>query len=147
VWGWGDFFGLKRERKNMAEIQSSSTGLAGEYFVAAELLRRGFSVGITMGNAKSIDILAEKDGKQFIIQVKAIFKKKNVGWPIMKNKVNLGHFYIFVNLNGDNMTVPDFYICKGEEAYEKIKDYSTRGILTLIALNSDDFKSKWEKIQ
>jgi predicted RecB family endonuclease len=32
-----------------------------------------------MGNAKAIDILAEKDGHQFIIQVKAIFKKKNVG--------------------------------------------------------------------
>ena len=64
----------------MAEIQSSSTGLSGEYFVAAELLRRGYSVGITMGNAKAIDILAEKDGKLFIIQVKAIFKKKNVGW-------------------------------------------------------------------
>lgn len=58
----------------MPEIQSSSTGLSGEYFVAAELLRRGYSVGITMGNAKAIDFLAEKDGKQFIIQVKAIFK-------------------------------------------------------------------------
>ena len=46
----------------MAEIQSSSTGLSGEYFVAAELLRRGYSVGITMGNAKAIDILAEKGG-------------------------------------------------------------------------------------
>lgn len=45
----------------MAEIQSSSTGLSGEYFVAAELLRRGYTVGITMGNAKAIDILAEKD--------------------------------------------------------------------------------------
>lgn len=48
----------------MAEIQSISTSLSGEYFVAAELLRRGFTVGITMGNAKGIDILAEKDGKQ-----------------------------------------------------------------------------------
>jgi len=42
----------------MAEIQSSSTVLSGEYFVGAELLRRGFSVCITMGNAKAIDILA-----------------------------------------------------------------------------------------
>ncbi len=85
----------------MAEIQSSSTGLSGEYFVAAEMLRRGFSVGITMGNAKAIDILAEKNGKQFIIQVKAIYKKKNVGWPMMKDKVNTKIFFVFVNLNGD----------------------------------------------
>ena len=52
----------------MAEISRNSTGLSGEYFVAAELLRRGFSVGITMGNAKAIDILAEKDDQQFVSQ-------------------------------------------------------------------------------
>ena len=105
----------------MAEIQSSSTGLAGEYFVAAELLRRGYSVGITMGNAKAIDILAEKDGKQFIIQVKAIFKKKNAGWPMMTDKVNESIFYVFVNLNGDKMTEPDYFIATGIEAKQKVK--------------------------
>jgi hypothetical protein len=41
----------------MAIIQRSNTGLPGEYFVAAELYRRGWTVGITMGNAKAIDIL------------------------------------------------------------------------------------------
>lgn len=44
----------------MAEIQKNSTRLSGEYFVAAELLRKVFNVGVTMGNAKAIDILAEK---------------------------------------------------------------------------------------
>jgi hypothetical protein len=76
----------------------NSTGLSGEYYVSAELLRRGFNVGITMGNAKSIDILAEKDNKQFIIHVKAIDKRKNIGWPLMKDKINLNHYYIFVIL-------------------------------------------------
>jgi hypothetical protein len=80
----------------MAEIQSSSTGLSGEYFVAAKLLRRGFTIGITMGNAKGIDILAEKNDKQFIIQVKAIYKQKNVGWPIIQNKVKPDCFYVLL---------------------------------------------------
>ena len=131
----------------MAEIQSSSTGLSGEYFVAAELLRRGYSVGITMGNAKAIDILAEKDGKQFIIQVKAIFKKKNVGWPMMKDKVNESIFYVFVNLNGDKMTEPDYFIATGIEAKQKVKQYTTRGIINLSTLNNIDFKNRWDKIQ
>lgn len=131
----------------MAEIQSSSTGLSGEYFVAAELLRRGFSVGITMGNAKAIDILAEKDNKQFIIQVKAIYKKKNVGWPLMNDKVVIGHFYVFVNLNGDKMTEPEYFICTGKEAKERVKQYETRGILNLYSVNNDDFKSNWGKIK
>lgn len=131
----------------MAEIQSSSTGLSGEYFVAAELLRRGYSVGITMGNAKAIDILAEKDRKQFIIQVKAIFKKKNVGWPMMADKVNENIFYVFVNLNGDKMTEPDFFIATGEEAKPKVKQYTTRGIIDLSTLNNDEFKNRWDKIR
>lgn len=131
----------------MAEIQSSSTGLSGEYFVAPELLRRGFSVGITMGNAKAIDILAEKDDKQFIIQVKAIYKKKNVGWPIMKDKVIANHFYVFVNLNGDKMTNPDYFICTGIEAIGKVKQYTTRGIIALSSLNNDSFISRWDKIK
>jgi len=105
----------------MAEIQSSSTGLSGEYFVAAELLRRGYSVGITMGNAKAIDMLSEKDGKQFIIQVKAIFKKRNVGWPIMSNTVNESIFYVFVNLNGEKMIGPDYFIATGIETKLKVK--------------------------
>lgn len=131
----------------MAEIQSSSTGLSGEYFVAAELLRRGFTVGITMGNAKAIDILAEKENKQFILQVKAIYKKKNVGWPMMKDKVHTDHFYVFVNLNGDKMTEPDYFICLGIEAKAKVKQYTTRGIVDLSSLNNDDFKNRWDKIK
>jgi hypothetical protein len=131
----------------MAEIQSSSTGLSGEYFLAAELLRRGYSVGITMGNAKAIDILAEKNNKQFIIQVKSIYKKKNVGWPMMKDKVHTNHFYVFVNLNGDKMEEPDYFICTGKEAKSRVKQYETRGILTLSSLMTDDYKSRWDKIK
>ena len=131
----------------MAEIQSSSTGLSGEYFVAAELLRRGFSVGITMGNAKAIDILAEKAGKQFIIQVKSIYKRKNSGWPMMKDKVNTKILYVFVNLNGDKMSGPDYFIATGKEAKSKVKQYTTRGIIDVGSLNSEDFKNRWDKIR
>lgn len=130
----------------MAEIQSSSTGLSGEYFVAAELLRRGYCVGITMGNAKAIDILAEKDGKQFIIQVKSIYKKKNVGWPMMVEKVKEGIFYVFVNLNGDKMIEPNYFIATGLESKLKVKQYATRGIIDLSSLNNSDFKDRWDKI-
>ena len=131
----------------MAEIQPSSTGLSGEYFVAAELLRRGYIVGITMGNAKAIDILAEKGGKQFIIQVKTIFKKKNVGWPMMADKVNENIFYVFVNLNGDKMTEPDYFIATGKETKTRVKQYATRGIVDLSSLNNEDFLNCWNKIQ
>jgi hypothetical protein len=131
----------------MAEIQSSSTGLSGEYFVAAELLRRGFTVGITMGNAKAIDILAEKNDKQFIIQVKAIYKQKNVGWPIMKDKVKPNCFYVFVNLNGDKMIEPEYFVCTGNETESLIKEYRTRSIMNRYSLNNENFNNRWDKIK
>jgi hypothetical protein len=87
----------------MAVISPNNTGLSGEYFVAAELYRRGWSVGMTIGNAKSVDLFAEKDNKLIQIQVKSIYKKQNVGWPIMQDKIKKECIYIFVNLNADKM--------------------------------------------
>lgn len=95
---------------------------------------------------KPLIFLAEKDGKQFIIQVKAIFKKKNVGWPMMADKVNESIFYVFVNLNGDKMTEPDYFVASGIEAKLKVKQYTTREIIDLSTLNNDDFKNRWDKI-
>jgi len=99
-----------------------------------------------MGNAKAIDILAEKDGKQFIIQVKAIYKKKNAGWPMIADKVNENILYVFVNLNGDKMTAPDYFIATGKEAKTKVKQYATRGIIDLSTLNNEEYKNRWDKI-
>lgn len=130
----------------MAEIPRNNTGLAGEYFVAAELYRRGWSVGMTIGNAKSVDLFAEKDELRIAIQVKAIYKKKNVGWPIMQDKVRNDCFYIFVNLNGDKMEQPDYFICTSREARAKVKQYQTRGIIDITSLNSEAYKNNWEKL-
>lgn len=59
----------------------NSSRLAGEYFAAAELYRRGYSVAMTLGNAKAIDLFAEHDGRTVNVQVKAIAHRKNVGCP------------------------------------------------------------------
>jgi hypothetical protein len=131
----------------MADIPSNNTGLSGEYFVAAELYRRGWSVGMTIGNAKAVDLFAEKEDKRIAVQVKSIYKKKNVGWPIMRDKIKTDCFYVFVNLNADKMVAPDYYICTSEEAILKVKQYETRGIIDLSSLNDAFFKDKWEKLE
>lgn len=131
----------------MPEIAPNNTGLSGEYFVAAELYRRGWSVGMTIGNAKAVDLFAEKEDTIIPVQVKSIYKKKNVGWPIMKDRIKKGCIYIFVNLNADLMGNPDYFICTSEEAFAKAKQYKTRGIIDLSTLNSTDFKNRWDKLQ
>ena len=56
---------------------------AGEYFVAGELARRGFTAAVPMSNTKDFDILAinRESYKQFAIQVKTTrYKKSMVSW-------------------------------------------------------------------
>ena len=130
----------------MSEIPRNSTGLSGEYFVAAELYRRGWSVGMTIGNAKAVDLFAEKENLRIAIQVKSIYKKKNVGFPIMRDRLRDDCYYIFVNLNEDKMAMTDYYICTPSEARVKVKQYTTRGIIDLTSLNSEEFKNNWEKL-
>lgn len=126
-------------------MERNNTHLAGEYFVAAELYRRGFSVGMTIGNAKAIDLFVNKDNKTLSIQVKAIRNKKSVGWPIMKDKVFDEILYVFVNLN--DQETPDYYIATGQEAREKVKQYTTRGIIDLTTLKNETFQNRWDKLE
>jgi len=131
----------------MAEIPKNNTGLSGEYFVAAELYRRGWSVGLTMGNAKSIDLFAEKGDSKIAVQVKSLYKRKHSGWPFSMSTIKNDCFYIFVILNGDKMSAPDYFICTSEEVKQIAKTYKTRGIVTVSSLNSDSFSNKWGKLK
>jgi len=130
----------------MAEIQRNSTGLSAEYFVAAELYRRGWSVGITIGNAKAIDLFAEKDDVTIPIQVKGIYSKKSSGWPMTRKQVTANCIYIFVNLNADKMGAPDYYICTSEEAFNAVDEYGKRGIVTVGTMRDSGTLGQWEKL-
>ena len=135
------------KEKNM---EKNNSHLAGEYFVAAELYRRGYSVGMTIGNAKAIDMFVEFDGRTVLIQVKAIKNKDSVGWPITKDQVKDNIVYVFVNLNikdNNDMFPPDYYILASNEAQLLITDYSTRGILTLSSVKKGEYKDEWQKIK
>lgn len=54
-------------------------GLAGEYRVLSELLKRGYNASLTMGNAKATDIIVFNDKRSFIrIEVKTSRSNKFV---------------------------------------------------------------------
>jgi hypothetical protein len=125
--------------------ESNSTHLAGEYFVAAELYKRGFSVAITMGNAKAIDLFAERNKRTANVQVKAIRIKKHVGWPMSVSKVEDWIVYVFVILNPEGVP-PSYFIGTGAEVRPLVKQYATRGILNCSSLSSEQFRDRWDKI-
>lgn len=86
------------------------TGLAGELFVAAELLKRGLQTSVTFGNAKAIDLLAYNPTTErtFTVQVKSV-RKRNA-FPISHERVEAHHIYIFVILNKPGIAVQYFVV-------------------------------------
>ncbi len=127
-------------------VDKNCSHLAGEYFVAAELYRRGYSVAVTLGNAKAIDLFAEKGTQTVNIQVKAIRNRKSVGWPMMRDRVLDNVIYVFVCLNEPG-TAPQYFICTPEGARKKVKQYSTRGIIDLTTLRGPEYEERWDKIE
>jgi hypothetical protein len=110
--------------KNIADMPKEKlgtvfSGIAGEYFVAAELSRRGYIASVTLRNTDGVDVLcANKETSKTVgIQVKTN-RGSNRTW-LMNEKAegyvadNL--FYIFVNLN-DNKKEPDYFIVPSKVA-------------------------------
>jgi hypothetical protein len=130
------------------KLPKNNSALSGEYFVAAELYRHGYSVGMTIGNAKSVDLFAEMNGKTHQVQVKTIINKKSGGWPIRKKQLLKDVFYIFVNLN--DIDTPEYYILLLEDADPLINDYveSKRGVLQLGKIKGKkEFLNRWDRIK
>lgn len=84
------------------------TGLAGEFFVAAELLKRRIQASITLGNAKHVDLLAynSETRRKFTVQVKSLRYKTY--FPV--RSIAADHIYVFVILNEPGKAVQYFII-------------------------------------
>lgn len=114
-----------KENTDQQKLSTVFSGIAGEYFVAAELSRRGYIASITLRNTDGVDVLcANKQTTRSIgIQVKTN-RGSNRIW-LMNQKAedymsdNL--FYIFVNLN-DNLKSPEYFIVPSKIASKHVKE-------------------------
>ena len=96
-----------------AKIPSILAGVSGEYFVAAELSRRGYICSVTLKNTKGIDVLVcnENATKTLGIQVKTNQINKTE-WLLNEKSESQNDktlFYVFVNLK-DIDQLPEYYI-------------------------------------
>jgi hypothetical protein len=97
----------------MSKISPILAGVSGEYFVAAELSRRGYICSVTLKNTKGIDILVcnEEATKNLGIQVKTNQINKSE-WVLNEKCEKLNDeniFYVFVNLRSTDF-LPEYYI-------------------------------------
>lgn len=106
------------------KISGVLSGVSGEYFVAAELSRRGYIASITLRNTKGIDILVSNAAatRSVGLQVKTDQGERK-GWLLNKKAENYyanNLFYVFVNLKNDRSR-PDYYIVPSKVVSEYVK--------------------------
>ncbi len=131
-------------------MDKNTTHLAGEFLVAGELSRRGYPVSITMGNAKSVDIIASTSKGEVKIDAKAGRAKGN--WPIRKDSVSKDMFYIFVHLKTEkqilNNEPPEYFVVPGEDIIKKklVKIWNTRQGVKYLDV-CDEYRERWELLE
>ncbi len=106
------------------KLSTIQTGLSGEYFVAAELSRRGYVASLTLRNTRGIDILASNPDatKSVGIQVKTS-QGTRADWMLHKKaEADLAEnlFYVFVCL--PPLGLPLFYVVPREVVAKYVHD-------------------------
>lgn len=106
------------------KITGILAGVSGEYFVAAELSRRGFISSVTLKNTKGIDILVTNESvtRSIGIQVKTNQKNRRA-WVLNSNAEEFfgdDFFYVFVNLI-DIGKLPEYYIVSSKDVADTLK--------------------------
>lgn len=101
------------------------TGVAGEYFVAAELSRRGYIASISLRNTRGIDILATNQSASRSITIQCKTNQTGSKKWILNEKCedffDRDHYYVFVVL-GKATERPSFHVVPSETVARFVKD-------------------------
>lgn len=105
------------------KIPTVLVGVSGEYFVAAELSRRGYIASISLRNTRGLDILATNQDatRSITIQVKTS-QLAGKHWMLSDKSENYfseNHFYVFVGLRGIEER-PSYHIIPSRVVAERI---------------------------
>ena len=115
-----------------SRISPVLSGIAGEYFVAAELTRRGYIASLTLRNTRGVDILASNhDATRSVgIQVKAA-QGSAKSWMLnqkVESDIATNLFFVFVRLNG--LSAPEYYIVPREDVSRYVVENHKRWLET-----------------
>ncbi len=145
----------------MEKISGIQTGVSGEYFVAAELSRRGYMCSITLKNTKGIDVLVSNDNSNKLLGVQVKTNNSNrKAWVLNKKAEELSEdnfVYIFTNLK-ELGQLPDYYIVPSKIVSEYIKKEHRDWLkmlgksgqahretdMRMFRDDKEEFKNKWE---
>lgn len=131
--------GVERDRG-----QTIRTGIAGEFFVAAELSKRGWIATLTAKNTPDVDVLASwsTGDVQARIQVKTRTPAYAYGWRVGRQLKLVGDrdFLILVDLGAES-EMPTYWIVPTVKAAEMIASEQIR-TSTVV-----EFEGRWDLLR
>ncbi|GAF96255.1 unnamed protein product [marine sediment metagenome] len=119
----------------MANLDKTQIGLAGEYYVLAQLSARGFIATLTLGNTKGVDILVtnQEINKLFKVEVKTTIGKPRIErlfsnrpmyiWPMSKKHeaiLDEKLIYCFVHMTEVDK-LPKFFLIPSKDVAAYVK--------------------------
>jgi hypothetical protein len=112
-------------RRNSMTSQSMryQTQWAAQFYVAAELTRRGYQVALTLGNAPQTDLLVSTPGDnvQFRIDVKG--QSTHNFWLVQKREVQDDLYFVLVYLPKKVNDPPRFFVLSCVQMMKERADY------------------------
>ena len=142
------------------QSRKHTIGLAGEFLVAGEILRRGVMAAVTYGNAKKADVVAVCGSVAVTIEVKSTSEPKWVLGGSVPEEV--GNYWALVHLPADVSLSPEYYILSSAElrslvlpahreylaAYRERhgKEFSGKGVVSVRRAQVLPFRNSWQKI-
>lgn len=136
--------------------------LAGEFYVAAELQRRGIAAAVTYGNAKKADVVALAGGNRAVtIEVKSTPGTRWVVGGVVPAESSAP--WVFVHVPPEPTEPPAFFVLNQAQLYEILhpidityrrkylekhnQEYGEkRGVVNLSRDQAQPFKNKWNTI-
>ena len=143
------------------QSQKHATGLAGEFLVAGELLRRGILAAVTYGNAKKADVVAIYNGRSVALEVKSTSESK---WVLGNHMPSDDRgLWVLVYLPPNLLGPPEYLVLTSAELRRAVlprhdaymasykskhgKEFSGKGVISVFRKEVDDqHLGRWDKV-
>lgn len=107
------------------KLSKQLCGVAGEYYVAAELSRRGYLAAITLRNSEGVDILVSNPEGDKLISIQAKSTQNKRKWILnqkVENEKSETKYFVFVNIPENLNLQPEYYIVSSKTLAKNIYD-------------------------
>jgi hypothetical protein len=133
---------LKRE-------STPNTNLAAEFYIASQLFRLGYTVTITLGHTKEIDLfVGDQRGRVIPIDVKGL--KNTTNWPVKPKLISKTHYFILVcykNKFNEPSSAPEVFIIPSRKINPLLGKWSGNPNVTAIGyskIRNSKYKNAWK---